>query len=166
MARRDGGEADLVWSLDLYESLGVPVERTLLGLPLYGITWPVAGPALGEARTGDGDTWVPADNPARHHLAGRAARDGPDRDRRLLRHPTRERGRRRTRATGRPPPVGARSTSTRPATLTTKLALADDRGLAGAGFWAIGYERGLPGYDDLIARFRAGQVADSVARVG
>ena len=43
-----------------------------------------------------------------------------------------------------------------PATLAPKLALADERGLAGAGFWAVGYERGLPAYADLIARFRAG----------
>ena len=44
-----------------------------------------------------------------------------------------------------------------PETLAPKLGLADDRGLAGAGFWAIGYERGLPGYTDLIARFAGGQ---------
>ena len=44
-----------------------------------------------------------------------------------------------------------------PRSLTPKLALADERGLAGAGFWAIGYERGLPGYTELIATFRAGR---------
>ena len=44
-----------------------------------------------------------------------------------------------------------------PRSLTPKLALADERGLAGAGFWAIGYERGLPGYTELIAAFRGGQ---------
>ena len=48
-----------------------------------------------------------------------------------------------------------------PETLTPKLALADDRGLAGAGFWAIGYERGLAGYGDLIARFAAGKLESS-----
>jgi hypothetical protein len=45
-----------------------------------------------------------------------------------------------------------------PATLAIKLALADERGLAGAGFWALGYERGLPGYQALIATFRAGKL--------
>src|SRR5262249_2238194 len=44
-----------------------------------------------------------------------------------------------------------------PATLATKLQLARDRGLAGAGFWAIGYERGLPGYTDLMKTFAAGR---------
>ena len=41
------------------------------------------------------------------------------------------------------------------ATLTPKLALANERGLAGAGFWAIGYERGQPDLTALIAKFRA-----------
>ena len=47
-----------------------------------------------------------------------------------------------------------------PRSLAPKLALADDRGLAGAGFWAIGYERGLPDYTELIATFRAGRLGD------
>ena len=46
-----------------------------------------------------------------------------------------------------------------PRSLTPKLLLADERGLAGAGFWAIGYERGLPDYTELIATFRAGDLA-------
>ena len=45
-----------------------------------------------------------------------------------------------------------------PRSLTPKLHLADDRGFAGAGFWAIGYERGLPGYTEMIAEFRAGKL--------
>jgi hypothetical protein len=45
-----------------------------------------------------------------------------------------------------------------PRSLTPKLRLADERGLAGAGFWAIGYERGLPGYTEMIAAFRAGKL--------
>jgi len=45
-----------------------------------------------------------------------------------------------------------------PATLRPKLALARDNGLAGAGFWALGYERGLPGYVELMRDFRDGRV--------
>ena len=44
-----------------------------------------------------------------------------------------------------------------PRTLVPKLALAEQRSLAGAGFWAIGYERGLPAYTALIEAFRAGR---------
>ena len=47
-----------------------------------------------------------------------------------------------------------------PETLATKLALARERGLAGSGFWAIGYERGLPAYTALIKKFHAGKLAD------
>jgi GH18 family chitinase len=45
-----------------------------------------------------------------------------------------------------------------PRTLRPKLALAVTNGFAGAGFWAIGYERGLPGYIGLMADFHAGLV--------
>jgi hypothetical protein len=41
-------------------------------------------------------------------------------------------------------------------TLALKLGLGESRGLAGAGFWAIGYERGLPAFTDLMTRFTAG----------
>ncbi len=60
--RRDGAVKDLVWSLDLYQALGVPVQKTLLGLPLYGISWPVAGPEVGAPSTGQGKVWIPSDH--------------------------------------------------------------------------------------------------------
>jgi hypothetical protein len=47
-----------------------------------------------------------------------------------------------------------------PATLAPKLQLALDRGLAGSGFWAIGYERGLPAYTELMTRYAAGEPLD------
>ena len=62
MDRRDGSEKDLVWSLDLYESVGVPVQKTILGLPLYGMSWPVTGPELGAPQTGKGTNWIPGDH--------------------------------------------------------------------------------------------------------
>ena len=45
-----------------------------------------------------------------------------------------------------------------PQTLRPKLGLADERGLAGAGLWALGYERGVPAYTQLLAEFRAGRL--------
>ena len=62
MDRRDGKPQDLAWSLDLYAVAGVPVQRTILGLPFYGMAWPVAGPELGDPDTGRGDTWIPSDH--------------------------------------------------------------------------------------------------------
>jgi len=180
--RLDGEPRDLVWSLDLYAALGVPVDRTILGLPLYGMTWPVIGPGVGQPSTGRGDTWVPRWNLATFadpdfeptldpiqsvefyavpiagaalpapSGAGASAAGGP------------------AGGAGASPDVVATFDPVRPEpgwnavyydsprSLTPKLILADERGLAGAGFWAIGYERGVPGYTELISTFRAGDL--------
>ena len=161
--REGPGEPSLRWSLDMYAALGVPPERTLLGLPLYGVEWPVAGPVIGAPETGPGESWIlrrhldvlvdPALVPERDETevvevyfigAGTAAGS--------------------TSPAASPSP-GASSAGTgqdqtwhavyvdSPATLRPKLALANERGLAGAGFWAIGYERGLPGYTDVMREF-------------
>ena len=157
MARRDGSERDLVWSLDLYESLGVPVERTILGLPLYGVIWPVAGPALGEVQVGKGDTWVPADNLGILAAPPVPPETDPIEIVDFYALPPAD-GATPDPSDGSPAAGWQAVYVDSPATLTPKLALADARGLAGVGFWAIGYERGLPGYTDLIARFRAGRL--------
>jgi spore germination protein YaaH len=155
MDRRDGESADLVWSLDLYASLGVPVERTILGLPLYGMRWRVAGPELGAERLGDGAIWVPADNPK--FLADPPA--PPELD------PIEIVEFYAVAPTVSPVPGDSRATAgwqaiyvDSPRTLEPKLVLANDRGLAGAGFWAIGYERGLDGYRQLMERFADGKL--------
>jgi spore germination protein YaaH len=158
--RSDGGLRSLRWSLDLYGVLGVPADRLLLGLPLYGMTWPVAGPVIGAPETGRGDAWIPRQHtdllldasivPVRDEIelvdVYLQASDG---------------------TWGAPSP-GASLTPAQqdrtwssiyvdsPETLAPKMALANERGLAGSGFWAIGYERGLPGYRDLMAAFMAG----------
>jgi hypothetical protein len=172
LERRDGDERDLSWSLDLYATFGVPVERTLLGLPLYGRTWPVSGPELGAPATGRGVTWVPRRNlellldpavvPVRDEIemvelyalaadgAPRATRGSPDAAPAATDPAASDPAAPSSPGTWRAVYVDS------PATLAPKLALANERGLAGAGFWAIGYERGLPAYTDLIARFAAG----------
>ena len=181
--RLDGEPRDLVWSLGLYAAVGVPVDRTILGLPLYGVTWPVIGPGVGSPSTGRGDAWVPRRNlavfadpsfqptlepiesvefyavpmpgvasaspgslgsgasaPAAGAPAGSSVAAGSG-----------------SPASPEPPGWNAVYYDS-PRSLTPKLALADERGLAGAGFWAIGYERGLPGYKELMTTFRAGKL--------
>ena len=132
-------------SLDLYAALGVPVERTLLGLPLYGMTWPVDGPELSAPAVGEGNEWVPRLNLRVFDEAGFAPTYDALESVEFY----------ASRATTTD---GTRSTSTRRRSLTPKFALADARGLAGVGFWAVGYERGLPGYTELIATFRRGAI--------
>lgn len=177
--RLDGEPRDLVWSLDLYASLGVPVDRTILGLPLYGMTWPVVGPGVGQPSTGRGDTWVPRWNlatfadpsfqpildpiesvefyvvpisgAATPSVAG-ARPSGIDGSVGGAAGPS------PIDRTDAPEPGWNAVYFDSPRSLTPKLLLADDRGLAGAGFWAIGYERGLPGYTELISTFRAGDL--------
>jgi spore germination protein YaaH len=155
MDRRDGDVADLPWSLDLYESLGVPVEKTVLGLPLYGMRWRVSGPEIGASRLGDGAIWVPADNPK--FLASPPA--PPEFD------PIEIVDFYSVAPTVSPIPGDSRATAgwqaiyvDSPDTLRPKLALADERGLAGAGFWAVGYERGLAGYRELMTDFTKGKL--------
>jgi hypothetical protein len=160
--RSDGGVQSLRTSLDLYAALGVPADRLLLGLPLYGVEWPVAGPVIGAPSTGRGEAWFP-----RAHvdlLADPSITPLRDEIEQVEVYLLGSDG-----TVGPPSPDASAATSSpgpertwqavyvdSPATLAPKLALANERGLAGAGFWAIGYERGLPGYTRLMERFTAG----------
>jgi spore germination protein YaaH len=148
--RRDGSEKDLTWSLDLYRAAGVPAERTILGLPLYGIVWPTEGPEAGAGATGRGEVWVPRRNLATLDDPTHAPVFDPIESVEVLALPV---------GTGWQTVYFDSAAS-----LTPKLGLANERGLAGAGFWAIGYERGLPAYTELIAAFRAGTSMPPVSR--
>jgi len=108
------------------------------------MVWPVAGPGIGAEATGPGQIWVPRRNlatleaptasPAYDAIEGVEVLTVPD---------------------------GAGWQAVyydTPQSLVPKLSLADDRGLAGAGFWAVGYERGLPEYTTLISKFHSGRL--------
>jgi spore germination protein YaaH len=142
VARRDGDGRILGWSLDLYASAGVPPQRTLLGLPLYGLAWPTGSPELGAPSTGKGAVWIPRRNLATLDDPRLKPTLDPLESVEFLAVPD-----------GKAWQAIYWDT---PGTLTTKIGLAESRGLAGVGFWALGYDRGIPGYGDVIARFRDG----------
>lgn len=146
---RTDGLYTLRWSIDRYVEAGIPRDRILLGLPLYGMRWRLAGPGRTSTVIGRGVTWVPGQNldvllddafhPGRDLLEVSEVfwmRDGTD---------------------------WLVTFYDSPATTRPKLALGLDNGLAGAGFWAMGYERGIPGYLELMRDFRDGDIARSEA---
>lgn len=140
---RDRG-LDLTQSIVDYVNTGVPRDRILLGLPLYGMTWELDGPLVTDAVVGKGTTWIPAGHT--DVLADPAFTPTLD--------PTEV-------ADYFIVPDGETWAATfydSPRTLLPKLELARAQGLAGSGFWALGYEYGLPGYVDLMQAFRAGKV--------
>ncbi len=129
---------DLRASLALYTAAGVPMHRVILGLPLYGMSWPTVGPGLGDPQTGAGSSYIP-----RRHLADLAANAAS-----IALDPVEpvEWFARQDPATLAWNQVFFDS----PRSLAPKFQLAIDAGLAGIGFWALGYDRGLPGYWDLV----------------
>jgi hypothetical protein len=142
---RTDGLYTLRWSIDQYVEAGVPRDRILLGLPLYGMQWRTEGPHRIYPIIGTGVTWIP--NQHRNLLLDRSFLPNRDRYEQVEWFVV---------------PDGADWLLTyfdSPATLRPKFALALDNGLAGAGFWAMGYERGLPGYLELMHAFRDGDVA-------
>lgn len=135
---------DLMQSIVDYVETGVPRDRILLGLPLYGMSWPVAGPDQADVALGKGTAWIPsnhADLLTAPDFIPTLDLEGiaeyfiiPDGD------------------------AWAATYYDSPRTLRAKLDLARSQGLAGSGFWALGYEVGLPGYLDLMRDFRAGRI--------
>jgi hypothetical protein len=138
------GIPTLRWSIGRYVEAGVPRDRIILGLPLYGTTWRTLGPDRATLVVGGGIPWIPHDNvDTLRDPAFTSTRDPLELSEWFAK------------------PDGGEWLLTyydSPATLRPKLGLARDEGLAGGGFWALGYDRGLPGYADLMASFVAGDV--------
>jgi len=129
---------DLRWTVDRYAAEGVPLGRTILGLPYYGVSWPTASGALGAPRTTTGSTYVP-----RRHI-GQPASLGAS-----LRY---EPGESVSWYAWYDTAAGTwrQVFYDTPTSLQPKYAYAVSRGLAGVGIWALGYDRGVPGYWELL----------------
>jgi hypothetical protein len=133
------GALSLSASLDLYAAEGVPLKRVILGLPLYGLTWQTVDASLRADR-------VPATSGTVffvRDLASLAATgtvlagdmDLVESSARLVRQ------------------VGTTIFQTyydSPASFGPKFALVFARGLAGVGFWALGYDGGQAAYWDTV----------------
>jgi hypothetical protein len=165
IVRADG--LSLISSIEAYADAGVPAAKTILGLPLFGMSWTVGFPSPFAPRLAKGVHWFPSS-----HVEQLTA---PGFEPWLAWPETAE-----FIATLIPPQATSGAPTASPAptasqappapltwkavfydsarTLRPKLALAVTNGYAGAGFWAIGYERGVPGYIELMADFRAGRV--------
>jgi hypothetical protein len=141
---RTDGIPTLRWSIGRYVEAGVPREKLLLGLPLYGMTWRTVGPDRDFLVIGNGIAWLPYQH---RDLLGDETFE-PNRDPVEIAEWFAEED-------GNDWLVTYYDS---PATLRSKLALARDQGLAGGGFWALGYDRGLPGYGRLMRAFLAGEV--------
>ncbi len=135
---------DLMQSIADYVDSGVPRTRILLGLPLYGMSWPVAGPDLPDVVIGRGVSWIPAD-----HASDLSAPTFS---------PTLDSYEMSDSFLAQSSDGWLATYYDSPRTLLPKLELARSQGLAGAGFWALGYDHGVPGYLDLMTSFRAGKI--------
>ncbi len=144
LVRADGG-LSLKTSLDDYAVKGVPAGRILLGLPFYGMTWPTVSNAMHAKRRpladglGDGNTFFPY----------RMAQDGLPTGA-VVDHDAIEKS---ARITWYDDAKASwyQTYYDDPASLGPKAKLAITRGLAGMGIWALGYDRGVPGYWEKIA---------------
>ena len=123
------GGLSLSRTLDLYAAEGAPLNRVLLGLPLYGRTWQTVDASLRAARV----SGIPGEVFRFRDLATLRAEgtvlaedlDTVESSARLVRQ------------------VGDSIYQTyydTPASFAPKFALVFSRGLAGIGFWALGYE--------------------------
>jgi spore germination protein YaaH len=135
---RTGTSLSLNASLNLYVQYGAPLNRVILGLPLYGRSWPTVDATIGSIRrtditVGDGDAFFFQDLATLHQPATFVAQD----------YVPIEEG---TRLVQNVAGVFWQSFYDSQANLETKMRVVLQRQLAGAGLWALGYSTGRPEY--------------------
>jgi hypothetical protein len=133
------GALSLSVSLDLYAAEGVPLNRVILGLPLYGRTWQTVDARVRADRVPatSGNVFFVRDLASIAAVGTVLAADIDlvESSARLVRQ------------------VGTTIFQTyydSPASFGPKFALVFGRGLAGVGFWALGYDGGQASYWDAV----------------
>ncbi|HEY7525199.1 MAG TPA: glycoside hydrolase family 18 protein [Candidatus Limnocylindrales bacterium] len=131
LARRSGDAGlSLSASIELYLQAGVPLGKVILGLPLYGRSWPTLTTALGSPRR----TGVPGSG-ASFTIVGLTKLRATGTILRQDTVPVESSARLVRRVNG----VIWQSFYDSPTTLKVKMRFAQSRHLAGVGFWALGY---------------------------
>ncbi len=140
---RRGGGMSLTWTLNVFAAARLPMNRIVLALPYYGLSWPTstARPGVAPARSAYGRSPVYAIRVSKVAVPA-GARRGYD-------------------------PVEAsawvavydphlhvwrQTYYDSPKALAAKVALARSRGLAGVGLWALGYDNGAAADWQVLAK--------------
>lgn len=146
LVRTDGG-LSLTTTLNNYADAGIPASKLILGLPFYGTAWPTMSPDLNaerqsDAARGSSGVFYPRglDDIIRESTADF---DPVERAAVLVRWDAAHASWRQVYYDD-------------PASLAPKMQLALRRDLAGVGIWALGYDRGQPGYWELVASLHRG----------
>jgi len=140
---RRGGGMSLTWTVNLFKAARLPMNRIILALPYYGMSWPTtsARPGIAPARAAYGRAPAYAIRVSKV-MVPNGSRHGYD-------------------------PVEAsawvatyvaslhiwrQTYYDSPASLSAKYAFARSRGLAGVGLWALGYDAGSSLNWQVLAR--------------
>jgi spore germination protein YaaH len=146
LVRADGGQS-LTTTLNTYADLGIPSSKLILGLPFYGTAWPTVSPQLNAERQSDsarGSSGVFFPRGLGDIIGDSTANFDPmERAAVLVRWDAAHASWRQVYYDD-------------PASLAPKMQLALRRGLAGVGIWALGYDRGEPGYWELVDSLHGG----------
>lgn len=142
IVRADGG-LSLSASLDLYTQYAVPLDRVILGIGYYGRTWATVGPELHSMRQTDTATYGSSRVFYPRTLPESAVGTTLDYD-------TVEQAARLV-SWDAAHNTWVQTYYNDSVTLAAKLDFMNQRGLAGLGIWALGYDRGQTGNWNAIA---------------
>jgi spore germination protein YaaH len=123
----------LAWSVEDYRSKGVPDHQIVLGLPLYGQSWPTTSTAVPGSATGGGSSVVMSS------AVEQAARTGRSYDS-------------LTETAYTFPSSRSQLWYDDTPAVEAKVRWAVGEGLGGVGFWALNYEGDDPAFWEMMAR--------------